>query len=80
VTKSASDTVSKGNQGDENCNDNEDYGESNLGATLGIGGEHEDEETCEPGTVMNNVSSPYCGRFLCGGPVLNAVDNPYRPS
>jgi hypothetical protein len=29
---------------------------------------------------MNDVSSPYHGRFQCGGPVLDAVDNPYRLS
>jgi hypothetical protein len=74
------DTVSEGKQWDENCNDNEDDGDSNVGATLGIEEEHEDEEICEPGTVMNVVSSPYRGWFQCGGPVLNTVDNPYRLS
>jgi hypothetical protein len=28
---------------------------------------------------MDDVSSPYRGRFQGGGPVLNAVDNPYPP-
>jgi hypothetical protein len=80
VTKNASDTISEGKQWDENCNDNKDDGESNVGATLGIEKEHEDEETCKPGTFMNDVSSPYRGLFQCGGPVLNSVDNPYRLS
>jgi hypothetical protein len=80
VTKNASDTVSEVKQLDENCNDNEEDGESNVGATLGIEEEHEDEETCEPGTVMDVVSSPYRGRFQCGGPMLNADDNPHRLS
>jgi hypothetical protein len=80
VTNNASDTVSEGKQWDENCNDNEDYGESNVGATLGIEEEHEDEETCETGTVMNDVPSPCRGMFQCGGPVLNSVENPYRLS
>jgi hypothetical protein len=46
VTKNASDIVSEGKQLDENCNDNKDDGESNVGATLGIEEEHEDDETC----------------------------------
>jgi hypothetical protein len=80
VTKNASDTASEGKQWDENCNDNEDDGDSNVGAILGIEEEHEDEETFDPGTVMNDVSSPYRGWFQCGGPVLNAVNNRYRLS
>jgi hypothetical protein len=80
VTKNASDTVSEGKKLDENCNDNKDDGESNVSATLGIEEEHEDEETCDPGTAMDDVSSPYRGWFQGGGPVLNAVNNPYRLS
>jgi hypothetical protein len=55
VTKNASDTASEGKQWDENCNDKEEDGESNVCATLGIEKEHEDKETREPGNVMNDV-------------------------
>jgi hypothetical protein len=58
VTKNTSDAVSEGKQLDENCNDNYDYGESNVGATLCIEEEHEDKETCEPSTAMDDVTPP----------------------
>jgi hypothetical protein len=83
VTQNALDTVFvfEGKKLDENCNDNKDDGESNAGVTLGIEEEHEeheDDETCESETVMNDVSSPYHSWFQCGGPLLNTVENLYR--
>jgi hypothetical protein len=38
----------------DNCNDNEDDDESNVGAKLGIDEEHEEEEVLETGTAIND--------------------------
>jgi hypothetical protein len=80
VTNKVTVTIGEGKQWHENCNDNEYDDESKVGATLGIDKEHEEEEVLETGAAINDESSPNLGRFLCGVPVLNDVDNPYHQS
>jgi hypothetical protein len=77
-TSSEDETVSHEHAEDEN--EDEDDQSFNAGAELDVDEAPEEEVVAYQDNALENQSSPTHGRFMCGSPAINNINNLYRLS